>query len=251
VRAFWDAELTPDGSRVVAGGASGEVALWDPVSGSQTQEVLPPQRHGIQQLVVSRDGSRVLVTFYLPSGSAEAGSEEDPVAFLAPLSGNGDSVPLRLPVPKDAEGTGRPEYVTAAAFSGDGETVDVGTSAGRIVQFDADSGAERWHIVAHHGSVLELVVDEHTGQLVTSGADSRVVVVDAGEHNVVRNIASSSDLMAAMPTEDGENVALYNSGGGLGTVPLDDEQLMDIVRSKVLRSPTQDECSLYGLGARC
>jgi hypothetical protein len=129
--------------------------------------------------------------------------------------------------------------------------VDIGTSAGRIVQFDADSGAERWHIVAHHGSVLELVADEQTGQLVTTGADSRVVVVDARRHDVVRNIASSANLMAAMPTEDGENVALYSSDGGLGTVPLDDDHLMDVVRSKVLRSPTQDECGLYGLGARC
>jgi WD40 repeat protein len=229
------------------------VGLWDPVTGTETREVLPPQSYGIQRLVVSPDGSRVLVAMWLPPNAVDAGFRpgEEPVAFLASLTGAGDPVPLRLPLSRSTESSGRPEYVTAAAFSQDGATVDVGTSTGRVVRFDTATGDVDWDVVAHHGSVLELVLDEQTGQLVTTGDDSQAVVVDTRTHHVVRKVASSSSLLAALPSADGNSLALYSDDGGLGTVTLDDQELVDQVRSEVLRAPTPDECGLYGLGTGC
>lgn len=257
--AFWYADLTPDGTGIVAGGASGGVGLWDAGSGTELREILPPQRLGLSQLglsqiVVSPDGSNALVAFYFPpnGGATDEESARSPEALLAPLSGKGKPVPLRLPGARDAaRGTGPSEYVTAAAFDRDGTTVDVGTSTGRVVAFDVRSGRAVWHAVAHHGFVRSIVVDDHTGTLLTTGSDNRVALLDPARHARSRQIASSSSLMAALLTSDGKGVAQFSGDGGLGHVPLEDRKLMDLVRSKVLRSPSHDDCEFYGLSSSC
>lgn len=259
---FTAIDLTPDGKAVVVADSTGKVTRWDIASGTRLDEVEPTDRD-IARIEVTDDGSTVLLA-YGPrdtTDSAVAAGQSDgsePAASLVSLS-DSDFEPVGLELresddqPRRIDGTTVTETVTAAAFSPDHRQVIVGTSKGRVAGFDTVSGERRWSKVVHQGEVSEVVVDGSTGDLLTisEAASMSQVVLLNGTGEVVRTVPSTSDLMAAMRTPDGEQMVLYTTEGLTRTVPLGDAELMALVKSKDAHTLTDDECALYRVETDC
>jgi WD40 repeat protein len=254
---FWAADLGPDGNELVTGDSAGVVTRWDATTGEPLGEVLRVPDRGIAQLQVSPDGSTVLVALQAASVTAtDSEAESEPVALVTPLAGEGAPVELRLPenavLGRPVGGAATNDTVTAAGFAPDGVHVTVGTAAGRVAAFDARDGEPLWPAaaIAHRGRVRE-VLTAADGRILTTGDDRQVVVLDAAEGRRIRQVPSESDLMAAVPTPDGEHLAMLTADRGVVTVPLQDDELLDVVRSTVIHDLTEDECAYYRLPAGC
>jgi WD40 repeat protein len=244
---FVDAALTPDGQTVVTGDSAGQVIRWDAATGQQIDRLYQSD-YAVSQVAVSPDGSQVLAVDQLESESQDAGR---PVARLLPLPGPGKDVKLQLESRGSRPEFFRPETVTAAAFTRDGKSVVVGTSEGRLVSFDTRTGHRSWQAAeAHHDLPVVAVTTGPHGQIVSTGSDQRAVVSDSSGR-LTREVASDKDLLAAAFTPDGREVALFAEDGGLSTVPLSDAALVRMVRGKMVRDLTPEECRRYRPSQGC
>jgi WD40 repeat protein len=260
-------ELTPNGTEVVLAEYNGTVTLLDVATGRQLDQVLEPSNRAINRAYVSDNGSQVLLAYRSPDPAETSPIARQPGAFdgasalLASLSQDGPApVELTLPGaddrPAETEAATGTESVTAAAFSPDGRRVTLGSSYGRVAEYDTESGELRWSSVVHDGNVSEIHVDEATGNLVTIGGPSadtsyQVVMLDGDGIEPPRTVPSAADVMAAMPTTDSQHMVLFTTDGQMRTVPLDDMELIDLVRDKVAYSLTADECKYYLLETDC
>jgi len=245
--AFWDAALTPDGQTVITGDSAGRVIRWDVATGQQIGVVFTSSST-ILHVVVSPDGSQVLVVDWLTYESQDA---DKPLARLLPLAGPGKALPLQLEPRAFRTEFLQPETVTAAAFSGDGKSLVVGTSEGRVASFEARTGHRLWERVeVHHDVPVVAVTTGPGGQILTTGSDERVVVSDPSGQTLYE-VASDTALSAAAFTSDGREVTLFAKDGRTSTLPLDDGALVRMVRAKVVRDLTSQECQRYRPSQGC
>ncbi len=247
---FWDVDLSPDGALLVVGDAVGRMTAWDVATGARAQEqqLVAARDRAVQALEVSPDGSTVLAALDLPPPTPTGVAQGDPPdALVVPLSGGGSPSELRLP------GDEATEAVTAAAYGPDGTTVFLGTTEGRVAGLDTRSGATAWRDtpVAHQAEVREVLLDSTDGSVLTVGADYRVVVLDPTDGSKVRQVASESSPVSALLTAEGDEMVVATSDDGPVWVPLDDAELADLVRSKVVYDIPPALCEDYGLAPDC
>lgn len=236
---FWDVALTPDGATLITGDSFGDVTTWDIATGEKLGDILLGEGRAITELRVSPDGSTVLAVLQ----PANPFFPDARVALAAPIAG-GTTTEFELADDEDAE-------VTSASFGPDGKTVILGTASGHIARLDAESGESVWpdDIDPHQGAVNEVLV-EPDGTIITTGADDKVVLLDA-EGGEIRQVASGSKPLAAVVTSDGREMAMVTADDGALTVPLDDAVLRKVVRSKMIYDLPSTVCKRYGLDADC
>ena len=240
-----EAALLPDGGDLVLGDADGRVGLFDVDTGDDLgRELVAADGRPVTAVDVAADGSRIVATFAPAEGSGRTAVGPGPVAAVASVSG--DDEVLFLGLPPDQTGT----EATAVGFSADGRRILVGTSGGAIVTYDSSTGDHVETVQAHHHAVRDIVhAGTASGSILTTGGSSestldRVVLVS---EDGARTIPSRDDLIAATISADGESVVMFTADGVARTLPIDDDELDDLVDSKVAYDLTPDVCRSYGV----
>ncbi|MGY1761832.1 hypothetical protein ACI79G_10505 [Geodermatophilus sp. SYSU D00779] len=247
-----DLAFTPDSAEIVTASWDGRLVRWDAGTGEQLGDVMNDPSRSISQVRVSPDGSHVLAILDGVSEEPSSPVKARPIALVVPLSGAGEPVELLLEeaaareVPTDAMW----ETVNDAAFTGDGRDVVLGTSRGRVASFDTRSGVLAWSEPVHSGAVLYVVIGP-AGDVLTTGSDQQAVLTDPDTGLRTRVVPTDSDLVAATFMPGGRHVALFDTGGDRSTLPLQDDDLLDLVESKVTQDLSEADCTFYGLDPDC
>ncbi|KQY44429.1 WD40 repeat domain-containing protein [Cellulomonas sp. Root137] len=277
------AALSADGSRVVTTDTEGTVTLWDAETGEALRELDGPDWTDFVATDFSPDGSQVLVALRANADANAAAAPM--LAAILPVDGAGSLVPLsvtsrsRLPeaprqlddqptedaappivrstpdtsatdVPSPSSVPGAPpdgttEVVTDAAFAPDGGLVAIGTEDGTVAVFDAATGA-----VVYADAATSLRVNHvgftPDGDVLSSSRDVHLRIIDPRSGRVERDIPLVDTWpMGAVAAADGSSVTVFARDGSVAVLPLDDDALVDLVRSKVTRDLTPYECEQY------
>jgi WD40 repeat protein len=252
-RLFEDAAFVADGSMVVTADYAGRMTLWDAGTGQPVRDLgesddaivmLKGGAGGEDALVlmsasaqvVSADGLAESIDLWVGQGAARKGPGEETSTEGNP-TGRGE---------REVE-----DDVTTGALSPDGRTVFVGTQLGTVAAFDATTGERQWLRPHVHQSDVRSVAVSPTGDLLTTGADRRAVVLDPASGERIRAVPFHLELVTAALSADGKRIVPVTRVGTLGTVPLDDAALVDLARSKVTRGMTPKVCADYGLEPGC
>jgi WD40 repeat protein len=240
-----EAAFLPDGGDLVLGDAEGSVGLFDADTGDDLgRELVEADGRPVTAIDVAADGSRIVATFGPAEVSGRTAVAPESVAAVASVSG--DDEVLFLDLPPDQKGA----EATAAGFSADGRRILVGTSGGAIMTYDSSTGDHVETVQAHHHAVRDIVdAGEASGSMLTTGGSSEstldqvVLVSEEGS----RTIPSRDELIAATISADGESVIMFTAGGVVRSLPIDDQELGDLVDSKVAYDLTPELCRSYGV----
>lgn len=221
--------FSPGGDRVLAGGASGIVRIWDTRSGELNGELPTPSRNTILALAVSPDGERLAAAGVdgrtslwdlkpepgrRPTAGTTAGAGEE-------LIRGGLSGPLRLP-----ELTGHTDWVWSVAFSPDNRTVFTGSADRTAIAWDLDG---RWGrpLGPASATLWSLAIDP-SDRFVAAGGDDRVIRVweiaggapvvelQGGHQRAVRALLFSVDG-ATLVSGGNDNAVVFWDWRGAGT----------------------------------
>jgi WD40 repeat protein len=151
--------FSADGKQLISGGGElqsrGQVQVWDAESGRRLREVELP--HGVRQLVLSPDGTRLAGVV-----AADGGCRVWAQATMAEL------LNLRQ------EGV----YLWSAAFSPDGGQLLTGGADQKIRVWDSATGDLLHTLRGHNSDVNCLCFEPHGKRLVSTGYDQMVKLWD-------------------------------------------------------------------------
>ncbi|HUG32365.1 MAG TPA: BTAD domain-containing putative transcriptional regulator [Acidimicrobiia bacterium] len=216
---------TADGSLVAATGwLSPAFSVWDAESGS----IVLTERVGegdccLHDVSLHPDGLLVAVTLW------EDGSVE-PQLVVYDLDGN---------ILHEEPGSAGP-----VQFSPDGRHLATSVAEGnRLRVYDTETWGF-WEVDAHP-DFQDLDVSPNGEQIVTVGTEGSLKVWDVSERSLAHEIDLGSDFAKAVAFVDDQHVAIGTQEGLVAVLTLDPRELMDIARSRVSRSLTEQECQTY------
>jgi WD40 repeat protein/class 3 adenylate cyclase/energy-coupling factor transporter ATP-binding protein EcfA2 len=219
--------VTPDGRRVVAGGESFAASVWDLNTGSVVTTFRPfgePGSGGVTSAAVHPDGSKVAVRVIA----------DEPRVSIVGLDGS-----------TLAEFAFEPPATSAGhlAFSPDGSLLAAGGS--RLKAFDTRSWTPLWEVDAHDGGVFHLDFSPDSRSIVTTGPDGFVRLWDARDGSLLQAISMGEDYGKAVAFTDDRHVVVGTLNGLVAGLTFDVDELVEIGRSRVTRTLTDQECRTY------
>ena len=269
---FTAAALTPDGDEMVVAHVSGDVSLRDVAIGAVSKDhVFSTGGRVVTDIEISSDGSKALLVLGPTQGQVfedvDGGEPEDrlPAAVIVHLDDDRAVVELFVADEADQEetvpGSTPTAPATSGAFTRDGRRVILGTSDGRVMSFDAESGDPESTVNAHQGEVAAIIVGDAERLVMATGGPSAVsstmsgitqaVLVDIDRGEVVRTVLSEDGLITAMLADNGREMVLFTVDGAVHTVPIHDDDLVDLVDGKVTHQLTEAECEYYRIERTC
>jgi RNA polymerase sigma factor (sigma-70 family) len=156
--------FAPTGNALASGSDNGELALWDPATGTKTWHSKQPGE--VRALAFAPDG-KTLAVGGGPEYGWRRGKQNE--AFLALVDAKDGKEVRRVRTGGDA--------VASVAFSRDGETLAAGLG-GTIRVWDATTGKERSSAIGHEHFVSAVAVSEDGKVVATGGADGAVILWD-------------------------------------------------------------------------
>jgi WD40 repeat protein/class 3 adenylate cyclase len=220
--------VTTDGRRAAAGGDVGfAVSVWDVDTGSVVATLGPfgePGSGGIPGAAIHPDGSKVAVRIV----------GDQPRLAIVALDG---SVLAEFPFEPPATSAGH------VAFSPDGSLLAAGGS--RLAVFDSKSWNVLWQVDAHDGGVFHLDFSPDGRSIVTTGSDGFLRLWGARDGSLLQVIPMGEDWAKAVAFTDGRRVAVGTLNGLVAGLTFDVDELVQIGRSRVTRTLTEQECRTY------
>jgi eukaryotic-like serine/threonine-protein kinase len=186
---------SPDGARLLVGGADGMVRVLDAQSGAEITTIMPPFRSEVTVLAWTPDQSRLVVggyhhvigffdaATYKPAGTLSLPRSGGIVRSLCMTAdgstlytdGNAHEVCVFDLPSMSLRGTiPAPDVIRSVALSESASLIAAGTDDGRIVLFDAASHAPRATLDGHTTGVYALAFTP-TGKVLASGSDDGTV----------------------------------------------------------------------------
>ena len=220
--------VTTDGRRAVAGGdVSFAVSVWDLDTGSVVATLGPfgePGSGAVAGAAIHPDGSTVAVRIV----------DAEPRVAIIGLDG---TLLAEFPMELPATSAGH------IAFSPDGSLLAAGGDG--LAVFDSESWTSRWQVDAHDGGVFHLDFSPDGRSIVTAGADGFVRLWDARDGSLLQVIPMGEDFAKAVAFTDDRHVVVGTLSGLVAGLTLDVDELVEIGRSRVTRTLTDQECRTY------
>ncbi len=271
--ASWDAAFGPDGRSFVTSGTHGSPVVWDVTSGGATRVL--DVGGWIASVAVSPDGTTIatavgilgeqtaLVLWDASSGERIATLDEDP-GEINDLEFSPDgtllagaSVTENVTVWELSSGealrslSAGDEPLWGVAFSPDGEFLAASGPGGTVKVWRVATGELLQSMVGHIGSVSDVAFSPEGQMLATASEDrtarlwdvstGRELLMLTGHASGIIEVAFSPDG-TRLATAGDETVRVY-------VLPI--QELIDLARSRLTRSWTEDECRRYLHRATC
>ena len=215
--------VTPDGRRAAATGASRAVSVWDLDSGSIVSTLGPFEALGVSGATIHPDGTKVAVRLCC-----------DRVTVVA-LDG---SVLAEFPFDPPATGPGN------IVFNPEGTLLAAGGRS--LAVYDTRNWRPLWQIDdAHDGGVLHLDFSPDGRRIVTTGSDGFVRLWNAGDGTLLQEISMGDDWAKAVAFTDDHHVLVGTLSGLVAGLTFDVDELVEIGRSRLTRTLTEQECQTY------
>jgi WD40 repeat protein/DNA-binding SARP family transcriptional activator len=241
----FDVAFSPDGRMLATGGWEGpsSTIIWDPATG---------ERQHVLALDPEQDQWGRSVDFS-SAGSLIAGVGWDDVFIW---SAEDAGIVARM----------QQQQVTALAFSPDGRRLATGSLDGGLELWDPRTGRQLDSLTGNLGQVLDLAFSPDGTSLATSSSDGSVRLLNVGSGRQTLTLATGvagevggeskfcfRTLKAAYLgvggklafNPDGTRLAYTAADGTVSVLALDIDDLIDLARSRLTRSWTQEECETY------
>jgi WD40 repeat protein len=220
--------VTTDGRRAAAGGDVGfAVSVWDLDTGSVVATLGPfgkPGSGGVPGAAIHPGGSKVAVRIL----------DDEPRVAIVGLDG---SFLARFAFEPPATSAGH------IAFSPDGSLLAAGGA--RLAVFDTTSWAVLWQVDAHDGGVFHLDFSPDGRSIVTTGSDGFIRLWDTRDGRLLQVIPMGEDWAKAVAFTDDRRVVVGTLNGLVAGLTFDVDELVQIGRSRVTRTLTDQECRTY------
>jgi WD40 repeat protein/class 3 adenylate cyclase len=220
--------VTTDGRRAAAGGDVGfAVSIWDLETGSVVATLGPfgePGSGAVAGAAIHPDGSQVAVRIM----------GDEPRVAVVRLDG---SVLAEFPFEPPATSGGH------IAFGPDGSLLAAGGA--RLAVFESSSWSVVWEVDAHDGGAFHLDFSPDGRTIVTTGSDGFLRLWDARDGSLLQVIPMGEDWAKAVAFTDDRHVVVGTLSGLVAGLTFDVDELVQIGRSRVTRTLTDQECRTY------
>jgi WD40 repeat protein len=222
--------FSPDGTRIATGlggtdEGSGQVLLWEMATGRLIDSFgeLKPGDHPIVDLAFSRDGKLL------------AAASFDGTARVWILASGEESLTLRPHA-----------IVVGVAFNPDGQLLATSGTDGTVKIWNVSTGAEVRSLAGHLGTVARVAFSPDGKLLASAGFDNtaRLWDVSTGRQLLVLT-GHTLGLTDLAFSPDGTRLATSANDGTVRVYVLPIEELIELARSRLTRSWTEDECRQY------
>jgi WD40 repeat protein/DNA-binding XRE family transcriptional regulator len=264
---FTGLAFSPDGEQIATGGMNGTVTLWDSRSG-ETLITLTGHTNMVVGLVFSPDGTRLASASW--DGTAKVwdlSTGKDVTTFrghqaqtmlvgiaFSPdgkrvfTGGDDDFVRMWDAATGQELGTfsGDGKDIFGAALVPDGNLLAMGNQDGVITLWDVKSGVQLRTLSGHAGLVLRLVFSKDGTRLASASFDRLAKVWDVTTGDELTSLyGNTSNVFGVSFSPDGNHLATAGADGTVRTYMLRLDDLIDLARSRVTRSLTDDECRTF------
>jgi WD40 repeat protein len=226
----WDLEFSPDGTMLaMADSYTDQVFVWD---GSTGAVVGQSQLAGSNARAVAftPDGQRLAVLF--------AGGIEHRVRVYG-LEGFTVQASVTL-----RRGITYSEMV----FTPDGSLLIAADNNGDVALIETDGWNLLEPIPAHLGRTLDVALNPAGTLIASSGEDGFVRIWNLADRSLVTEIGFEVDEIVNVEFIDDTHLFVTPGFGDEAVViTLDPDELLDVAKSRLIRSFTADECALYGI----
>lgn len=198
IETVFSVEFSPDGTLIASGGADQTVRLWDTATGEAVGDPLTGHKNWVLDVAFSPDGQLLL------SSGLEANvfywniEEQKPFAEL---------------------GTGQNGWTRSIAFSADGQILATANTDGTIRLWEASTGVPLSNgiLQAHVSDIWTVAFSPDSTILASGGLDKNVLIWDISAPLPLQppahmRLPSSAEVMAAVPSPDGQWVAVAEVG---------------------------------------
>ena len=144
--------------------------------------------------------------------------------------------------------TESPNCYAGIAYSPDGSYVAASGLFHAPTVWDATTGEKRFDIVGHDEGAYSIDISPDGSTIASAGIDGSVLVVDSSTGEPLTAIQVADQGIGDVEySPDGRTLAAATIDGSLYVLALDSDQLLDLARTRTLRTLTEAECATYGI----
>jgi WD40 repeat protein/DNA-binding XRE family transcriptional regulator len=220
-----DLAFSPDGAKLASASWDGTAKVWDLSTGNEIVTFSHhPNTSWITSIAFSLDGSRIYT-----------GSDDDFVRFWDAATG------LELGT---LSGDGKDIY--SIALNPQGDVLAMGNQDGEIILWDLISGEKVQTMSGHTGLVNRIAFSRDGSQIASASFDrlAKVWNIDTGEE-IASMYGNTSNVFGVSFSSDGQHLATAGADGTIRIYETKLSNLIDLARSRINRSLTDDECRMF------
>ncbi len=216
--------FTPDGKRLASSGWDETAKVWDLVSQKAIVIFTNHGKNMVEGIAISPDGKVVYSSGddgYVRLWDSSTGQE------LQKFDGAGD----------DAYGV---------AISPDGKLLAIGWDNGYVTIWNISTGEKLHEFSAHAGLIFRMAFNSDGTQLASAAFDKYAKVWDVATGQELATLyGNASNVFGVSFSLDGSRLATAGGDGLIRIYTLQIENLVELARSRLTRSLTEEECRKY------